>query len=210
MFLTKLLPDGSGLAYSLAFGGNKSDQGWGVAVDTSGRAFVVGSTDSTNFPVANPGALARKNAGKTDAFVAEFDPSGATMLFSGLLGGKKHDYGYAIALDSAGAAYIAGRTESTNLPLAGPIQARLAGKPDAFVAKIFDVAFVVVARDGQRVVVKWPGPMPGYALEAAEYLTGPWTPVSPPAAFANGWNSVELPVSSACRFFRLKAAPPTP
>src|SRR2546428_1437852 len=99
------------------------------------------------------------------------------MLFSGLLGGKSPDYGYAVALDSAGAAYIAGRTESTNLPLAGPIQAALAGKPDAFVAKVLDAPCLAVARDAGRVVVKWPAPMPGYILEAAEYLTGPWTPV---------------------------------
>ncbi len=207
VFLTKLLPDGSGLVYSLAFGGKKADQGWGVAVDTLGRAYVVGSTDSTNFPTFNSGSLAAKNAGKTDAFLVEFDPAGATMLFSGLLGGKSPDYGYAIALDSAGAAYIAGRTESTNLPLAGPIQSELAGKPDAFVAKVLDAPCLAVARDAGRFLVKWPGPMPGYILEAAEYLTGPWTPVAQPAAFAQGWNSLELPPSSACRFFRLKAAP---
>jgi photosystem II stability/assembly factor-like uncharacterized protein len=210
VFLTKFLPDGSGLVYSLVFGGKKADQGWGVAVDTAGRAFVVGSTDSTNFPIANPGMLAVKNAGKVDAFLTEFDPSGATMLFSGLLGGKSRDFGYAIALDSAGAAYIAGRTESTDLPLAGPIQAELAGKPDAFVAKILDVVNLAVARDAERVVVKWPGPLPGYALEAAEHLAGPWTPVSESVSFTDGWISVELPASSACRYFRLKAAPRNP
>jgi photosystem II stability/assembly factor-like uncharacterized protein len=206
VFLTKLLPDGSGLAYSLAFGGKKADQGWGVAVDTAGRAFVVGTTDSTNFPIANPGLLAARNAGKTDVFMTEFDPSGATMIFSGLFGGKSRDFGYAIALDSAGAAYIAGRTESTDLPLAGPIQDRLAGKPDAFVAKVLDVIALAVERDAERVVVKWPGPTPGYALEAAEQFGGPWMPVAQPATFADGWSSVELPAASACRYFRLKAA----
>ena len=210
VFLTKLLPDGSGLAYSLAFGGKKADQGWGVAVDPAGRAYVVGSTDSTNFPVASPGSLAATNAGKVDAFLAEFDPTGATMLFSGLFGGKRSDHGYAIALDSAGAAYIAGRTESTNLPLAGPIQAELAGRPDTFVAKVLDAATLAVARDAERVVVKWPGPTPGYTLEAAEHLTGPWTHVAQPAKFEKGWNSVQLPAGSSCRYFRLKTATRTP
>ena len=210
VFLTKVLPDGSGLAYSLAFGGKKADQGYGVAVDTVGRAFVVGSTDSTNFPVANSSSLAATNAGKADAFLVEFDPTGATMLFSGLLGGKRNDYGYAVAVDSSGAAYVAGRTESTDLPIARPIQAELAGRPDAFVAKVLDGTALAVARDAARVVVKWPGPTPGYALEAAEQLTGPWTPVSQPAAFDNGWNSVEFPAASACRYFRLKAVPRTP
>jgi len=205
--LTKFLPDGSGLAYSLTFGGKKTDQGWGLAVDAVGYAYVVGSTDSTNFPIANRGSLAAKNAGKTDAFLAEFDPSGATMLFSGLFGGKGRDFGYALALDSAGATYIAGRTESADLPLAGPIQAGLAGKPDAFVAKFLDAPCLAVARDAERVVVKWPGPMPGYTLEAAEQLAGPWTSVAQTAAFANGWHSLNLPASPACRFFRLKAVP---
>jgi photosystem II stability/assembly factor-like uncharacterized protein len=207
VFLTKLLPDGSGLVYSLAFGGKKTDQGWGVAVDTAGRAYVVGSSDSTNFPTANPGSLSATNSGKTDAFLVQFDADGATMLYSGLLGGRSPDYGYAIAVDSAGAAYIAGRTESTNLPLAGPIQSGLAGKPDAFVAKILDAPCLAVARDAGRVLVKWPGPMPGYILESAEYLTGPWTPVTQSAAFAQGWSSLDLPAPSSCRFFRLKAVP---
>ena len=206
VFLTKLLPDGSGLAYSLAFGGGRNDQGWGVAVDAAGRAFVTGSTDSTNFPVANPTTSQQStNSGKTDAFLTQFDAEGASMIYSIYLGGKRSDFAYALAVDGFGAAYLAGRTESTNLPTASPVQADIAGRPDAFIAKIIPDAMLRVARGAERVVVSWPGPLPGFALEGAENMSGPWTRVPQAPAFRAGWNSVTIPSKTACRFFRLKA-----
>jgi len=205
VFVTKLLPDGSGLAWSLAFGGRRTDQGWDVAVDSSGRAFVTGSTDSPNFPIVNRGSLASTNAGKADAFLAQIEADGSSILFSGLLGGRRDDAGYAVALDSSGGAYLTGRTDSTNFPSAMPVQSALAGRPDVFIAKVVPEVALRVASTAGRVVVSWPGPMPGFTLEGAETMTGPWTAVGNEAVFEKGWHVVTLPAGSDCRFFRLRA-----
>lgn len=209
VFLTKFLPDGSGLAYSVTFGGKKADQGWGVAVDASGRAFVTGSTGSTNFPVVNASTSGQTtNSGKTDVFLAGFDPDASLLLFSIYLGGKKRDLGYAVALDGAGAVYLTGHTESSGFPTNDAIQVKYAGSSDAFITKVIPEALLSVARGAERVVVYWPGPMPGFTLEGAEDMSGAWTRIPQPPVFKNGWTSVTLPASSACRFFRLKAANP--
>jgi hypothetical protein len=199
VFLTKLLPDGSGLAYSLAFGGKKNDQGWGVAVDAMGRAFVAGSTDSTNFPVAGPTTSQQAtNTGKNDAFLTQFDPDGAFMIYSIYLGGRGNDYAYAVAIDGAGTAFLTGRTDSSTFPVVSPIQPGIAGSPDVFIAKVISAVALRVAR----------GPLPGFALEGAENMTGPWTSLPQPPQFKNGWNSVMLPSATPARFFRLKSVSP--
>lgn len=205
VFLTKLSPDGSTLAYSLALGGRRSDQGWGVAVDAAGRAFVTGSTDSTNFPVfAASTSQQSTNSGRTDVFLAQFSPDGADLLFSIFLGGRNHDYAYGLALDNAGAAYLTGRTQSTNFPTTSPLQPGLIGQSDAFVAKVISAPTLAVARLAECVIVRWPAPLPGYALEGAENFTGPWAPVASPPVMKDGWNSVSLPAATAGRFFRLR------
>ena len=53
-FVAKLNPAGSALVYSTYLGGSVDDFGNGIAVDTSGNAYVTGGTASTNFPTANP------------------------------------------------------------------------------------------------------------------------------------------------------------
>ncbi|MEY2409213.1 MAG: hypothetical protein QOF48_1883, partial [Verrucomicrobiota bacterium] len=209
VFVTKFLPDGSGLSYSIAFGGKKADQGWAIAVDAAGRAYVTGSTDSTNFPVVNattPQQMA--SAGKTDVFCAEIDADGASLLFSIYLGGKKRDLGYGIAVDGAGSVYLTGRTESSGFPTNAAVQSELAGHNDAFVMKVIPEAMLRMARTSQQVILSWAGPMPGFFLEGAENMTGPWARVSQTAVFKNGSTSVTLPSSSVCRFFRLKSARP--
>ena len=209
VFLTKFLPDGSGLAYSITFGGKKADQGWGVAVDASGRAFVTGSTDSANFPVVNPTTSQQStNSGRTDVFLAEIDADGGTLLFSIYLGGKKRDLGYALALDAAGAVYITGRTESSGFPTNTAPQAELAGKNDAFILKVIPEVALRLDRGAGHMIVSWPGPMPGFVLEGAETMNGPWSQVAQSPVFKSGRTSVTLPSASAARFFRLKSAAP--
>ena len=53
-FVAKLNPAGSALVYSTYLGGSGDDDGYGIAVDSAGNAYVTGYTDSTNFPTANP------------------------------------------------------------------------------------------------------------------------------------------------------------
>jgi hypothetical protein len=68
-FVTKLNPDGSALVYSTYLGGSGSDYGNGIAVDSSGSAYVTGTTDSTDFPAVN--ALQATYGGAQDAFVSK-------------------------------------------------------------------------------------------------------------------------------------------
>lgn len=133
-FLTKLNPTGSSLMYSTYLGGSNDDYGRAVAVDTSGDAFITGSTQSTDLPTMNP--LQVGLDGGADAFLTEFNPSGTGLLYSTYLGGSGADNGLAIALDSQGNAYIAGNTFSSDFPTQGALQATLSGSSDAFVSEI--------------------------------------------------------------------------
>ncbi len=101
------------LAYSTYLGGNAMDYGFAVAADSEGNAYVAGETQSTSFPALDPAQA--NNAGEEDAYVAKFSPSGS-LAYSTYLGGSNFDSAYAIAVDSAGDAYVTGTTSSTNFP----------------------------------------------------------------------------------------------
>jgi hypothetical protein len=122
------------LAYSTYLGGSAFDEGHGIAVDSAGNAYVTGATFSTNFPTVNP--IQPANGGSTDAFVTKINAAGTALVYSTYLGGTFDDGGSGIAVDSAGNAYVTGRTLSTNFPTVNPIQPANGGGPDAFVTKI--------------------------------------------------------------------------
>jgi len=137
-FITKLGPGGSNLIYSTYLGGSIRDCGNGIAVDAAGNAYVSGWTLSTNFPTRN--AFQPAIGGVTNAFVAKLGPGGSNLIYSTFLGGTGgylNDWANAIAVDTAGCAYVAGSTTSTNFPTRNAFQATL-GCPagNAFVTKI--------------------------------------------------------------------------
>src|SRR5258708_4792716 len=77
------------------------------------------------------------NGGSINAFAAKINAAGSALVYSTYLGGSGADYGYGIAVDSAGNAYITGNTNSTNFPTMNALQATYGGGyDDAFVAKI--------------------------------------------------------------------------
>jgi hypothetical protein len=120
-FLTKLNPSGSGLLYSSFLGGSLTDQAFGLDVDSSGKAYLSGTTTSANFPVLNGFQTAIGNsAGISDGFVAVLNTnlSGqGSLLYSTYLGGNgTTDIALALVLDSSGNAYVGGQTNSTNFP----------------------------------------------------------------------------------------------
>jgi Calx-beta domain/Beta-propeller repeat len=129
------------LGYSTFLGGSSNDEGLGIAVDSQGNAYVTGSTISSNFPVS-PVSLQPQRAGVTDAFVAKLSPAGV-LLYSTFLGGSGDDAGNAIAVDTAGNAYVGGTTNSVNfpvfpvnVPVGSAFQTVLQGGTDGFVAKL--------------------------------------------------------------------------
>ncbi len=132
-FVVKLNPEGK-VIWSTFLGGSKDEDGRGITIDQDGKIHIVGRTASSDFPTAN-GALQSKSAGGIDVFVVTFDSNGK-MLRSTYLGGSGDDIGYAIKLDNAGQLYIAGTTNSSNLPLKNAIQDKNKGEDDAFLAII--------------------------------------------------------------------------
>jgi len=141
VFVSLLDADGSSLIYNAILGGDGDDHGLGIAVDEAGRAYLVGYTDSADYPTT-AGAFDESHSGLLDAFVTVLNPLGTELVYSTFLGGSYSDYGYGIALDQAGRAYVAGLTRSANYPTTdGAYQTSLAGPDgvsDAFVAVLND------------------------------------------------------------------------
>jgi hypothetical protein len=132
-FVAKLNAAGSTLLFSTYLGGTGTDSGNGIAIDASG-VYVAGSTTSVNFPVS--GAFQSTLAGGQDGFVTKLSPIGSALIYSTYLGGSFDDRVSSIAVDSTGAVYVTGNTNSTNFPTASPAQSANAGAPDAFVTKL--------------------------------------------------------------------------
>src|SRR5262249_25520413 len=89
-----------------------------IAVDRLGDAYVTGYTQSTDFPTT-PGAFQTACAGSCayqDAFVTELSPTGSALVYSTYLGGSNYEYGFGIAVDASGDAYVTGQTFSTDFP----------------------------------------------------------------------------------------------
>jgi len=137
-FVAKFNPSATGAASELYFtyvGGSLADSATGVAVDTSGDAYITGSTVSTDYPTTADAFQRTYGGGNADAFVTKLDPAGATLLYSSYLGGTNTDVANGIAIDKATppGAYIAGQTCSQDFPLSNPAQATPGGNCDAFV-----------------------------------------------------------------------------
>jgi hypothetical protein len=119
-FVAKLSPDGAGLVYLTYLGGTSSDVAYGIAVNSSGHAFVGGSTRSDDFPVTSEAFQKMLNGGlnavNSDAFVTKLSSDGASLIYSTYLGGQNTEDGLGIALDGNGRAYLVGSTDSTDFP----------------------------------------------------------------------------------------------
>jgi hypothetical protein len=141
MFVAKFDAAG-GLVYATFLGPDAGDNSLfdyhgDLAVDPAGNAYVVGVTTSASFPVT-PGALQTTRRGFSDLFVSKLDPAGANLVYSTYFGGSRAEYsnsdaGVRIAVDNQGRAYIAGHTDSTDLPLQNPFAGVSSGR---FIAKL--------------------------------------------------------------------------
>ncbi|MGO9275551.1 MAG: SBBP repeat-containing protein [Terriglobia bacterium] len=125
-FVTKFSPDGNSLVYSTYLGGNGYDLAYAIAVDSHGDAYVTGQTDSPNFPTTSgayqticdeapysPPETPSSACGSSNvsAFVTELNSTGTGLVYSTFLGGYAYAYATAIAVDTAGRAYVAGNED---------------------------------------------------------------------------------------------------
>ena len=140
-FVTKLNPSGSAAVYSTVLGGSASDSATGIVLDTSGNAWLSGSTTSADFPVSADAADVSFNGG-SDAIIAELNASGSALPYATFLGGSQSDGASDIGRDSAGDLYITGSTQSRDFPATtGAFDTIWNGDPtifwgDAFVTKL--------------------------------------------------------------------------
>lgn len=136
VFVTKINAAGSGLVYSALIGGPGNDFGTGVAVDSSGNAYVSGYTSSVAFPVTAGCFQGIYGGGLQDAFVAKLNTAGSALVFATYLGGTGNDLANALAVDSLGNVYVTGYTDSVNWPVANALYPNPAGQGDSFLAKL--------------------------------------------------------------------------
>jgi len=131
-FVAKIAAGGSSLSYmtplgagNYPLGGNSAPYNLvsAIAVDAAGNAYLTGTTQDPNFPVTQ-GAFQTTLPGEnlpvpilpSSGFVAKLNPTGSAMVWASFLGGTSNDSGQAIAIDSAGNAWISGMTASTDFP----------------------------------------------------------------------------------------------
>ncbi len=137
-FVLKLSPDGTQLVYCGYIGGDYTDDGYGVAVDGSGCAYVVGRTESSqaSFPRKVGPDLILNPFG--DGFIAKVNAAGTDLVYCGYIGGNSGDGAYGVAVDDGGNAYVVGTTssDSTTFPVTVGPDLSFNGDQDAFVAKV--------------------------------------------------------------------------
>ncbi|MCZ6690405.1 MAG: SBBP repeat-containing protein [Planctomycetota bacterium] len=123
--------------YSTYLGGTDSDDGFSIAVDAAGSAYIAGPTSSVNFP-ATAGAFDVSLGNTESAFVAKLTPDGSNLVYATYIGGNRStDAAQGLAIDNAGSAYVTGRTKSRDFPVThGAYDRSHNGRADAFVVKL--------------------------------------------------------------------------
>jgi len=221
-FITKINAAGTALIYSTYIGGSKSyqptggDRAFGIAVDAVGNAYITGFTSSTDFPTFH--AVQPILLAPVAAFVTKLNAAGNALVYSTYLGGSGKsncggciatgDRGNAIAVDSAGNAYVAGSTTSSDFPLVAPFQTTTPNPQVAFVTKINAAGSTLVYS-----TYLGGGPTPGFTPQAvatgiavdstgSAYVTGNACSISFPTL-----NPIQANLTSGCSAFVTKLAP---
>ena len=134
---------GTALLYSTLMGGNSIT---GMAVDSSGEAYVTGYADSSTLK-ATPGAFQTFSKAQ-NAFVAKLSADGSTLRYATFLGGTGADFGEGIAVDAQDAAYVTGTTTSADFPetstFGNPVGTQ---QPGSFISKLSPAGDALIFSD---------------------------------------------------------------
>ncbi len=154
--IARFNPDGKGVAYATFLGPSAATSFNGLAIDGTGNVYVTGSTTSSAYPVAN--AYQSGLNGTSDAFVTKINPTGSAIVYSTFFGGERDEIGNAVAVNSAGEAFVTGRTNSDSLPTTFGVVQGTKGYPGTEVTNAFVAKFT----------------SSGNALLYSTYLGGKW------------------------------------
>lgn len=142
-FVSKLNSAGTELTYSTYLGGtnpneySNAEPALGIAVNSTGQAYVVGITVSSDFPVTSGAFQTSISNFDGAAFVAELNATGTGLIYATFLGGSPGgSQANAVAVDASGNAYTVGFTGSSSFPVtSGAVQTTMPG-PAAFVTEL--------------------------------------------------------------------------
>ncbi len=134
-FVTKLDPTGTALVYSTYLGGSSRDWGQGIAVDASGNVYVTGFSYSTDFPTT-AGAFQTAFGAISNAFITKLNPTGTALVYSTYLGGTGGDWGYGIAVNPVGNAYVTGYSQSPNFPITPGVYQTVLKGANAYITEL--------------------------------------------------------------------------
>ena len=104
------------MIFSTFFGGSDGDEGSGTILDNNNNIYVVGDTESFDFPTTS-GSYDNSSNGEWDIFVSKFSPDGSDLLFSTFIGGSGDEsVALDITIDGENNIYITGWTDSIDYP----------------------------------------------------------------------------------------------
>jgi hypothetical protein len=136
-FLAKLSADGQYLVFSTLLGGSGGEFWLMPTLDDAGNIFIVGQTDSQDFPTTPNALQATYGGGRSDGAFAVFSPDGSELFYATYLGGTGGEIIRSLALGSNGEVYLVGSTSSRDFPVtANAVRTTLGGNGDAFVVKL--------------------------------------------------------------------------
>jgi hypothetical protein len=138
-FIAKLDASATTLVYSTYLGGSGDERWPELQVDAAGRAFLVGTTGSADFPAVNP---IQAYAGGQDGVFARLDASGTLLQQSTHVGGSADDDLRGLALDATSGVYVTGMTASPDLPVRDPIKAAASRAQEGFLCRITEAGLL--------------------------------------------------------------------